>query len=466
MNNEDFNKNAHRIVDWISDYYKHTEEYPVRSKVKPRDIFDRLPEKMPESGEDFEDIFKDFKEHIMPGITHWQSPLFFAYFPANASFPSILGEFLTSALGAQCMKWVTSPAASELEEQVMNWLGDAIGLDSKFYGVIQDTASTATLCSILTAREKYSKYDINLNGFTDQKFRVYCSTETHSSIEKDVKIAGIGSNNLVKIPVKDDLSMNAELLEKQIIQDKNDGFTPICIVSALGTTGTVAFDPLEKIAEISKKHNIHLHVDAAYAGSALILDEYKHLLKGIENVDTFVFNPHKWLMTNFDCSAYFVRDKEALIKTFQIVPEYLKTNIPGDHNDYADWGIQLGRRFRALKLWFVLRSFGLSGLQDTLRFHIKMAQKFEKAISKHPDFEVMIPRSMNLVCFRLNKGQDNLNKINSELLESINSSGEIFMTHTKTGNDLIIRFVCGNANLEERHIDKALSVIFKHGEKF
>lgn len=365
MTNDEFIKRAHELVDWIGDYLGNIDRYPVKSQVSPGEIYSSLPESAPVEAEDFTDIFNDFNEIIMPGVTHWQSPDFFAYFPANSSAPSILAEMITAALGAQCMIWETSPSAAELEEKVMNWLRDIIGLPDYFEGVIQDTASTAGLAALLTAREKKSDFRINEDGFADgQVYRIYASTQTHSSIEKAVKIAGFGRRNLVKVPVRADHSLDPLQLAAAVEEDKKKGYIPCCVVATLGTTGTVAIDPLKEIGEICSKHDIWLHVDAALAGTALILPEYRWMTEGKEYIDSFVFNPHKWMFTNFDCSAYFVRDADMLIKTFEILPEYLKTRTRGQVNDYRDWGVPLGRRFRALKLWFVIRSFGLSGLRE------------------------------------------------------------------------------------------------------
>ena len=294
-------------------------------------------------------------------MTHWESPNFMAYFPANKSKSSVLGEMLMSTMGAQCMIWLTSPAAAELEEKMMNWLRDMIGLAPSFTGVIQDTASTATLCALLTAREKYSQYRVNEQGYTNEKFVVYSSEQIHSSIDKAVRIAGLGSANLRKIPVDDDFAMEADALQKQILKDIKAGFQPLCVVSAIGTTSTTAIDPISKITDICSKYNIWHHVDAAYAGTALVCPELRWMSEGSSGADSFVFNPHKWMFTNFDCTAYFVKDPVALVNTFSITPDYLKTNVDNEVKNYRDWGIPLGRRFRALKLWFVIRELGVKG---------------------------------------------------------------------------------------------------------
>jgi aromatic-L-amino-acid decarboxylase len=414
-------------------------------------------------GEEMEKIFKDFQDIIIPGITHWQSPNFFAYFTANSSYPSVLAEMLTATLGAQCMIWETSPAATELEEKVMDWLKQMIGLPDQMTGVIQDTASTSTLVAILTAREKVSGHRVNTGGFANHlNMKVYCSTETHSSIEKAVKIAGLGKENLVKIGVNENLGMDPEKLRAGLADDIRKGNLPTCVVATLGTTSTLAMDPLQEIANICKEFNVWLHVDAAMAGSALVLEENRQLLLGMEEVDSFVFNPHKWMFTNFDCSAYFVKDTEALKRTFEIMPEYLKTRSDSQVNNYRDWGIQLGRRFRSLKLWFVIREYGTHGIAKTIRHHISLAEKFEKNVKEHPDFELMVPRSLNLVCFRYhpeNVNEKDLDKINEELLNKLNNTGKLYITHTKINEKYTLRMVIGQTNVIERNVDEAWGLI-------
>jgi aromatic-L-amino-acid/L-tryptophan decarboxylase len=463
---EAFRKEAHKLVDWIADYYAGIEKYPVKAACKPGSVFAGIPDSPPVESEKMEDIFSDFERLIMPGMTHWQNPSFFAYFPANSSFPSVLAEMLSSALGAQCMKWETSPAATELEEVVMNWLKKMTGLPSNFEGVIQDTASTATLCAILSAREKSTGFRINDNGFSNySSMRVYCSSEAHSSIEKAVKIAGIGKNNLVKIGLDEGYRMNPVLLEDAIRKDIEKGLKPLCVVAALGTTGSTAVDPLGDIANICRHYDVWLHVDAAYAGSALILPEYRWMITGIEKVDSFVFNPHKWLFTNFDCSAYFVKDSETLINTFKLVPEYLKTQIPEHVNDYSNWGIQLGRRFRALKLWFVIRSFGLRGLQDKIRCHIALAANLKSWIEEHPDFELMAPALFSLVCFRYHpRGTDDtdaLNQLNEQLLLAVNGTGAMYISHTKLKDMYTLRMSTSQTQVESRHVKNAWNLILE-----
>jgi len=470
MDNRKFEEASNVIIKWVSEYLSTVEKYPVKSQVKHHGIFKQLPDNAPSQPEDFKHIFDDFQNIIMPGITHWQSPNFFAYFPANSSVPSLLAEMLTSALGAQCMKWETSPSAAELEEKVMIWLRDMIGLPKDFTGVIQDTASTSTLASIITAREYISEYKINKEGFSgNEKYRVYCSTETHSSVEKAVKIAGIGRDNLVKIPVDENFAMLTGKLEEAIKSDIEKGYKPLCVVAALGTTGTTAIDPLKEISALKNKYNFWLHVDAAHLGTALLLPEYRWMIEGIEEVDSFVFNPHKWMFTNFDCSAYFVKDKNALLNTFEIIPEYLKTRSDNVANNYCDWGIPLGRRFRALKLWFVIRSFGVEGLKQKVRYHLKLAKDLYEKISLDNDFEILAPLNANVVCFRYKPGNINdentLNKLNENLMHTLNNSGKIYLTHTKLNGKFTLRMVIAQTNVEERNVNEAWNLIKQYSEE-
>ncbi len=464
MDIREFRERGHELIDWMADYFENIEELPVKSQLEPKDVLNQLPLDPPEQQESFTEIFADFNNIIMPGMTHWQHPSFFAYFNANNSFPSILGEMLTSTLGAQCMIWQTSPAAAELEERVMEWIAKMIGLPEAFTGVIQDTASTATLCSILTAREKFSNYDVNTKGFYNKPiFTVYGSSEAHSSIDKAVKIAGLGIENLRKIAIDDQFAMKPEALEKAIIADQQKGLQPLAVIAAIGTTGSTAIDPLEAIADICQRHNVWLHVDAAYAGTALVISELRWMTKGIELADTFVFNPHKWMFTNFDCSAYYVKDQEALIRTFEILPEYLKTKEASRVNNYRDWGVQLGRRFRALKLWFVIRSFGTKGIQDKIASHLQWAKELEQQIEDSKDFELLAPVPLATVCFRYKPNNmddlEKINRLNERLMEQLNASGKLYLTHTKLDGKYTLRMVIGQTNMEKRHVQQAWELI-------
>ena len=461
MNAEEFRKHGHQVIDWVANYLENIEQYPVKSQVNPGHIATTLPMLPPEQGEPFEQLLSDVEEKILPGITHWQHPNFHAYFNANGSYASILAELITAAIGAQCMIWETSPAAAELEERVMEWLINMSALPQNWDGVIQDTASTGTLVSILTAREKITRFNINNRGFSNEKLRIYCSGQTHSSIDKSVKIAGIGLDNLVKIPVDDQMALLPHLLEEAIKSDLALGKIPCCIITTLGTTGTTAMDPLEAIADIAIKYSVWHHVDAAYAGAAFILPEYRHFLKGIEKADTYLFNPHKWMFTNFDCTAYFVKDKEALIQTFEILPEYLKTNTRGKVNDYRDWGIPLGRRFRALKLWFVIREYGASGIRIKIKEHISLAAWLEQQVIHHPDFEMVVDRVLSLVVFRCVKYADleKNNALNAHILTAVNASGKAYITHTKVNHQYALRVVTGQTNIQKHHVEKLWKLI-------
>jgi aromatic-L-amino-acid decarboxylase len=469
MTPDEFRKHAHSLVEWMTMYLENVEKYPVKSGVKPGEIFNKIPSSPPEEPEPFENFMCDMDEIIMPGITHWQSPDFFAYFPANSSPPSVLAEMITATLGAQCMNWETSPAAAELEEKMMIWLREMTGLPSSFEGVIQDSASSATLAAIITAREKVSSFAVNSEGVGSAgRLRVYCSGQAHSSVDKAVKICGIGINNLVKIGVRDDFSMDPVLLQKAIDEDREKGFIPCCVVATIGTTGTTAVDPLRAIGEICSKNDIWLHVDAAMAGTALILPEFRWMIDGKEYVDSLLFNPHKWMFTNFDCTAFFIKDAAALIKTFEILPEYLKTRTRDIVNDYRDWGIPLGRRFRALKLWSVIRSYGTVGLQKKIREHIGFAGRLKDMILGEPDFEILAPVVINVVCFRYcpeGREEKELNSLNEQLNHQINDSGRIYLSHTMINGLYALRMVTGQTNVTLGHVEKAWEFIMESASR-
>jgi aromatic-L-amino-acid decarboxylase len=465
MENRDFRDFGHQFVDWVADYLDGAEKYPVLSSVKPGEIKARLPLEPPTQPEPMGRIFADFREIILPGITHWQHPGWFAYFPANNSPASVLAEILTAGLGSQCMIWQTSPAAAELEDRVLEWLRQMLGLPEGMVGVIQDTASTATLCALLSAREKATKFSSNQSGFT-AGLTVYASDQTHSSIEKGVKIAGYGIDHLRLIPTDDAYAMIPEKLEAAIGLDKERGLTPACVVATIGTTSSTAVDPLSAIGRICRRQGVWLHVDAAFAGSACILPERRSLLEGAEFMDSFVMNPHKWLFTNFDCSAYFVKDPGVLVRTFEIHPEYLKTGVDAHVKNYRDWGIQLGRRFRALKLWFVIRSYGVEGLQALLREHIRLGQLFKGWVENDRRFELLAPVPFSLVCFRFNDGRadEALDVFNKKLLESVNAEGRVFLTHTSLRGRYTLRLAIGQRTTQERHVREAWEIIVRKAE--
>ncbi|MEL6695812.1 MAG: aminotransferase class I/II-fold pyridoxal phosphate-dependent enzyme [Bacteroidota bacterium] len=455
-----FRLQAHQLVDWMADYLAQTHTYPVKSQVRPGEIKAQLPAQPPSSPDSFEDLMADFERILLPGMTHWQRPGFMAYFPANGSPASLLAEMLTATLGAQCMSWETSPAAAELEEQMMDWIGRLIQIPETWAGVIQSTASDATLCAILTAREMHSKWQINERGLKEApQYRVYSSTQTHSSIEKAIKIAGIGRGNYVKIAVDEDFAMKPDALKKAIDSDLAAGFQPLCVVHALGTTSSTAVDPLLPIAQICEDYQIFLHVDAAYAGTALLLPEFHHWMEGIEKADSFVFNPHKWMFTHFDCSAYYVKDQDALVRTFASNPEYLKTQTDQVVHNYRDWGVPLGRRFRALKLWFVLRMYGVEGIQQTLRNHIQWTKEIVAQIEVEADFELLAPVNLNLICFRYKPANvhylESLNRLNEKILHQINQEGTVYITHTKLEGIYALRMVLGNTYLTRAFAQEA-----------
>ena len=406
MKNEDFRRAGHQFVDWIADYFENIEKFPVLSRVEPGDIKKQIPAVPPARGEAMEGDLPGFREgHPARHHPLAASRAGLPTFPANNSPASVLGELLTAGLGAQCMVWQTSPAAAELEEVVLDWLRQMIGLPAGFSGVIQDTASTATLCALLSARERATGFESNESGLK-LPLTVYASEEAHSSVEKGVKIAGFGRKNLRRIPTDARFALIPEKLEEAIVRDKDAGLVPACVVATVGTTSSRAIDPLRAIGEICRKHGLWLHVDAAWAGTAALLPEKRWILDGAELADSFVFNPHKWMVTNFDCSAYFVKDPAALIRTFEIHPEYLKTGVDAKVKNYRDWGIQLGRRFRALKLWFVIRSYGVEGLQAMVREHLRLAGLVKDWVEADARFELLAPVDLGLVCFRLNDGRD------------------------------------------------------------
>jgi aromatic-L-amino-acid decarboxylase len=463
VDTEEFRRHAHAFVDWMADYLRDVERYPVRAQVKPGEIAAGLALAPPQDGEPMEAIFADFRQRVLPGITHWQHPSFFAYFPANSSPPSLLAEMLTATLGAQCMLWQTSPAATEMETRVLDWLRQMTGLPEGFTGVIQDSASSAILCAILTARERATGWRVNEEGLgAVEPLAVYCSTETHSATEKDAKVAGIGRRNVRKIAVDERFAMRPEALDAAISADLAAGTRPICVIASLGTTGVGAMDPLRAIGEICRRNRVWLHVDAAWAGSALVLPEHRDMLDGIEHVDSFVFNPHKWMFTNFDCSAHFVRDPEALIQTLEILPEFLKTRERSRVIDYRDWGVPLGRRFRALKLWFVLRAYGVRGIQDQIRAHVDLARELERSIAAAPDFELLAPRSLALLNFRYRPAvvpPEGLGALNARLLERLNDSGALYLTQNRVAGAFTLRFSIGQTGTERRHVEAAWEAI-------
>lgn len=462
MTADEFRRHGRAVVDWIADYMERVESLPVLSQVKPGEIRAALPATAPEQGEPFEAILADVDRLILPGITHWQSPNFFAFFPANTSGPSILGELLSAGLGVQGMLWATSPACTEVETHMLDWLVEMCDLPRKFLstatggGVIQESASNAALCALLAARERATSFASNQHG-GNGKLVVYASTQTHSSVEKAVMIAGIGRDNLRLIEVDEQFAMRADQLLAAIARDRANGLTPCFVVASVGTTSSNAVDPLPAIGRICQEQGLWLHVDGAMSGTAALCPEFRGLFQGLEQADSYCFNPHKWMFTNFDCDCFWVADRAALIGALSILPEYLRNQATesGAVIDYRDWQISLGRRFRALKLWFVIRHYGVEGLRHHIRYHVALAQQFAAWVQADPDFEVAAPAPLNLVCFR-HRGGD---AINQQLLDQLNQSGQLYLTHTRLHGKLTLRMSIGQTHTAERHVATAWQTI-------
>jgi aromatic-L-amino-acid decarboxylase len=458
MSPEEFRRQGHAVVDWIADYRSRVESFPVLSRVQPGEIRSKLPPNAPERGESFDQILGDIERVILPGITHWQSPNFYAYFPSNSSGPGILGDLLSSGLGVQGMLWSTSPACTELETHVLDWLVPMLGLPEKFLstssggGVIQDTASSASLVALLAARERTTEFASNRNG-CDGRLTAYCSTQTHSSVEKAVKIAGMGSDNLRHIEVDENFAMRPDALARQVERDIKAGLIPCFVCATVGTTSSNAIDPVREIARICRERNLWLHVDSAMSGTAALCPEFRFIHDGVEFADSYCFNPHKWMFTTFDCNCFYVADRKHLIQTLSVLPEYLRNQATesGAVIDYRDWHIQLGRRFRSLKLWFVIRYYGIEGLQHHIREHVRLAQQFAAWVREDSRFELAAPAQLNLVCFRL-RSRDQANQL---LMDRLNRSGDLYLTHTKLDGKLTLRVCVGQTNTEARHVERA-----------
>ncbi|MHC4216913.1 MAG: pyridoxal-dependent decarboxylase [Planctomycetota bacterium] len=469
MTPEAFRDHARTVVDWIADYARRVEELPVLSRVEPGEIRARLPASAPQRGEPFADMLRDLEQVILPGVTHWQSPNFFAFFPANASGPSILGEMLSAGLGVQGMMWATSPACTELETHVLDWLVDMMGLPPHFKsttaggGVIQDTASSATLCALLAARERATEYESNQTGVR-RGLVAYASSQVHSSVEKAVMIAGLGRESLRLIECDERLAMRPDRLREAIDKDRAGGNTPCFVCATVGTTSTNALDPLGPIGEICRDHGLWLHVDAAMSGTAAVCPEFRFIHDGLELADSYCFNPHKWMFTNFDCDCFWVTDRDALVRSQSVLPEYLrnKATESGAVFDYRNWHIPMGRRFRALKLWFVIRHYGIEGLRHHVREHVRLARELASWIAADERFELVIEPPLNLVCFRHRGGDE----INQKLMDELNRSGRLYLTHTRLGDHLTLRFSIGQTNTQQRHVEAAWALIRKTAERY
>jgi len=462
MSPEEFRRWGYAVVDWVADYQRRVATLPVCSPVEPGQIRASLPAAPPQRGEPFDAILADVEKLILPGITHWQSPNFFAFFPSNNSGPSILGELLSAGLGVQGMLWATSPACTELETHVLDWMAGMLGLPEKFKstgaggGVLQDSASSAVLCALLAARERATGFQSNERG-GDGRLVAYTSPQAHSSVEKAVKIAGLGRANLRLVEVGRNFAMRPEALAEQIAQDKQAGLQPCFVSATVGTTSSNAFDPLPELGRICREQGLWLHVDGAMCGTAALCPEFRQILNGLELADSFCFNPHKWMFTNFDCDCFFVADRAALIKALSVLPEYLRNQATesGAVIDYRDWQIPLGRRFRALKLWFVIRHYGVEGLRHHIRRHVALAQEFAGWVAASPDFELVVPAPLNLVCFAHRSGDD----FNRRLLERLNQSGKLYLTHTVLNGRYTLRLCVGQNHTEAEHVRQAWELI-------
>jgi aromatic-L-amino-acid decarboxylase len=458
MPKEDFRRLGHQLIDWIADYFEQIESFPVLSKNEPGHLKANLPASAPKAGESMDAILKDLDQLIVPALTHWCHPSFFAYFATSTSAPGIFGELLAAAFDNKAMLWRTSPASTELEEVVLDWLRQMMGLDAGLSGIIYDTASVSSMHAIAAAREGAEQRirEEGMSGRSDLPLlRVYISEQAHSSIEKGVITLGLGQRAIRKIPTDSSFRMDVKALANAIAEDKRAGHLPICIVATVGTTSTASMDPIKDIVPIGEEHALWLHVDAAYAGSAAVVPEFRHILDGCNRADSLVVNPHKWLFTPFDVSVLYCRHLDLLRRAFSLVPEYLRTPEQEKVRNGSDYGIQLGRRFRALKLWMVIRYFGADGLASRIREHCRLAQQFGSWVSEAKDWQLMAPVSFGLVCFRAcpeHTAERELDQLNESIMHSVNASGAALLSHTKLNNQLTLRLSIGNIRTTEKHV--------------
>ncbi|MEW6127426.1 MAG: pyridoxal-dependent decarboxylase [Acidobacteriota bacterium] len=463
MNPEEFRQYGHQVVDWIAHYLAHPENYPVLAQVEPNFLKNALPQAAPTTGEPMADILADIDKHLVQGVTHWNHPGFFAYFSVTGSMPGILGEMFAAAFNVNAMLWRSSPAATELEEVTTNWLRQMIGLPGSFSGVVYDTASISTLCAIAAAREAVTDLNVREDGLygANAKLRLYCSEHGHSSIDKAAITLGLGHRSVRKIACDAEFRMLPEALAAAIEEDRQAGWRPFCVVPTIGTTSITSVDPVAAVAEICEKENLWMHVDASYAGSAAIVPEMKWILEGCERADSFVVNPHKWLFTPVDLSVLFCRRMNILKQAFSLVPEYLRTAQGEDEvKNFMDYGPQLGRRFRAIKLWFVLRYFGVEGVVQRIRQHLQYAQEFAAWVKDSDKFELLAPVPFSLVCFRacppeLQGDEAGLESLNERLMARVNERGKIFLSHTKLNGKFTLRLAIGNIRTSHETIKLA-----------
>lgn len=458
----DFPKWGRYVADWAAEYHGSLRDRPVRAQTKPGEIAAQLAANAPEKGQPVEEVIKDFERIVMPGITHWQHPRFFAYFPSNASPAAVLADFFTTVMAPQCMLWQTSPAATEMETRMMDWLRDALGLPQAFHGVIQDSASGATLASVLTMRERSLNWAGNQDGLSDQpRLRIYASEEVHTSVDRAIWIAGIGQNNLIRIPTHGPMrAMDPAKLDAAIKADIAAGYLPAGVIACTGGTGTGACDDISEVCDVAAKHGLYTHVDAAWAGSAMLCEEFRTLWAGVEKADSVVLNPHKWMGTQFDLSAHFVRAPEDLTRTLAIQPEYLKTHGKDGIINYSEWSVPLGRRFRALKLWFLFRTYGLEGLRTMLRNHVAWSEELCDRFRATRDYEIITEPVLSLFTFRYAPtGATDLDALNQHLVDTVNDDGRIYITQTRTKGALVIRFQAGQFDATRDDVMMAYDVI-------
>lgn len=462
VDHDAFRRWSLRAAEWGAAYRASLRDRPVRAQTAPGQIAARIAARPPERAEPMEAIFVDFEETILPGMTHWQHPRFFAYFPANAAPASVVAEYLVSAIAAQCMLWQTSPAATELETRTLDWLRQAVGLPEAFSGVIQDSASSATLVAVLTMRERALAWRGNSQGLSAHNpTRVYASDQVHTSIDRAIWISGIGAENLVRVPTRGPMrAMDTAALEAAIVADRDAGHIPAGVVACVGGTSAGATDDITAVCAVAARHGLYTHVDAAWAGSAMICPEFRHYWSGVVNADSVVFNPHKWLGAQFDCAAHFTRDAASLVRTLAIRPAYLETHGADGVIDYSEWSIPLGRRFRSLKIWFLLRAYGLEGLRAMIRNHVAWSEDLARRIAAEPDFALVSAPMLSLFTFRYTPaGVTDLDALNLRLLNAINDDGRIYLTQTRIDGQLAIRFQTGQFETTEQDIETAFAVI-------
>lgn len=466
----DLARDGGHALTWLTEYLAHPERYPVLARVAPGEIAAQLPPSPPQQGEAMDAILADFERIIVPGITHWNHPAFFAYFAISSSVPGIIGELLAAGLDVNGMLWKSSPAATELEQVALDWLRQLLGLEPGWFGIITDTASMSTMLALAAAREARPELDVRGRGLAGRadlpRLRVYCSEHAHSSVDKAAIALGLGHENVVKIATDDVYRMRPDALMQVVEEDIALGYLPIACVATVGTTSTSSIDPVPAIADLCARHGVWLHVDGAYGGSAALAPEMRHVLDGVERADSLVVNPHKWMFTPIDCSALYTRRPEVLKRAFSLVPEYLVTAEQGVAENLMDYGVQLGRRFRSLKLWMILRAFGAEELAERIRAHCALAREFASWVADADGWEVVAPVPFSLVCFRFaprGSAEAELERLNATILERVNASGEAFLSHTKLDGRYVLRLAIGNLRTERRHVARAWELLVEAG---